>query len=216
MDDETMRLLFTAKDGRWYNEADDGAGHPMDLEDSDIDFDRIPAIRKLLTPGARNEDLRTPVEAAKVLAGWGDDAGFEYLKYVVGLSDAERERGVSEYELTHIAQAVAAYRARKSDPPGSDELGRVAVPVLADLLRQSMTRDFEFPLYALRDYSDPAGSYREFGDDFRNLLVSILEDRTRFAYKLNQVAPFFERHDPAFLRRAVATYGWLAHPPQPS
>jgi hypothetical protein len=210
MDEQTKRLLYTTKDGRWYWETDYAADQ-LELDDEDIDFDRIPHIRELLVPGAINEELRVPLEAALVLSAWGDEVGLHYLEYIAGLSDTERygagySHRLGNFDTTFewITRAAMACDSINFDRKGDEIMRSRVFPIIANALKCCETGQFEFPAFQWIKRN----RYHEYDDSLRSYLCAMLRDGSGFHHhKPADAVKFFVEYDPVYLDAALSEVG---------
>ncbi|WP_028879533.1 hypothetical protein [Terasakiella pusilla] len=205
MDEKIERLLYTTKDGIWYWETD-YAADKLELDDEDIDFDRIPEIRKLLTkPVASLPELYVPLEAALVLTSWGDEEGLRYLEYVVNLRPDRWGNGEPHrlrcYDTTYewIANSVIFFRLAHLERTGKDVMRKRVFPILSMLLKYCETLQFEFPLHHFLHEEA-----LEYDSSLKSYLRAMLADKSDFHHhKPGDAVKFFLKYDPVFLETVL-------------
>lgn len=210
MNEEIKRLLYTTKDGRWYWETDYAADH-LELDDEDIDFDRIPKLHKLLTPGAVKADLKVPLEAALVLTSWGDGKGLEYLEYVEHLcpedwygSGYSHRFGGFDTTREWMLNAISFYSGAHLERAGSDVKRERIFPLVSSILKDSETQQFQFNFLS----TILKRSYREYDVGLKSYLRAMLDDDSGFHHhKPADAVKFFEEYDPDYLDEALAAAG---------
>lgn len=210
MREEIKRLLYTTKDGRWYWETDYAVDH-LELDDEDIDFDRIPELHRLLTPNAVKNDLEIPLEAALVLTSWGDDKGLEYLEYVESLGPedwygAGYSHKFGNFDTTRewMLSAISFYSGAHLDRSGNDAKRERIFPIVSSILKASETHKFQFNFLSviLRR------SYNEYDAGLKSYLCAMLADDSGFHHhKPADAVKFFEKYDPRYLDVALARAG---------
>ncbi|WOE76078.1 hypothetical protein [Alterisphingorhabdus coralli] len=210
MDQDIQKLLYTTKDGRWYWETD-YAVDKLELDDEDIDFDRIPKIRELLIKPIKNwTELHIPFEAALVLASWGDEEGLSYLEYVIALrpdkwgnGEPHRLRG---YDTTYewVANAMIAFATFRSSYAEFDSKIGELERWFKVILNLCETQPFEFPL--LRWIK--RRNYTQFDAELKSYLRAMVSDDTGFHhYKPADAVAFFADYDPVYLDRLLEELG---------
>ena len=208
MNEAIKKLLHTTKDGRWYWETD-YANDKLELDDEDIDFDRIPEVIKLLKPATNWKDLDTPLEAARILASWGNEEGLEYLEYVVdlrpdnwGVGEAHHLRG---YDTTYewIGKAAAFYTHRKRDNKCSYINVERVRRIFAKCIKLAETQKFEPRLNSWINITSIGGLDNELHSYFR----AILNNETFHHWKVTDAVKFFIEYDPDFLDKTLNEFG---------
>lgn len=212
MDEEIKRLLFTTKDGRWYWETDYANDH-LELDEEDIDFSRIPAIRKLLIkPVTSWPELATPLKAAEVLTSWGDEEGLKYLEYVVALRPDKWGNGEPHrlrlYDTTYewILRAVISFNSVHFDstPGDQDPMRDRVFDIISKIM--SLSESLEFDFVELDWMND--NNYTEYDAGLKSYLRAMLADDTGFHHhKPGDAVKFFLDYDPAFLKSALQETG---------
>lgn len=208
MSEDLKKLLYTTKDGLWYWETD-YASDQLELEEEDIDFERIPEIRKLLKPATNWKELYIPLEAAQVLASWGDDVGLEYLEYVVDLRPDKWGNGephrLREYDTTYewITRAVAAYSSFHYDKTGKDIKRQRICPIMKKILYLSSLMEFEFLYFD----TIVRRRYTEYDEELKAYMKSLFKNEDLHHWKVNNVVKFFIEYNPDFLDKTLAELG---------
>lgn len=208
MDKDTERLLYTTKDGRWYWETD-YAGDKLELDKEDIDFERIPKIKNLLKPASNWKEIYIPLEAAQILASWGNNEGLNYLKYVIELRPDKWGNGelhrLRNYDTTYewIGKSIFWYCIRHNYNFKDTKTKELIIEIFSRILEFASEQRFEVPfLYAFKELL--ADDMRK---PLRKYLRAVLANDKFHYYKSKDAVKFFIKYDPQFLEKTLNDLG---------
>jgi hypothetical protein len=196
-------------DGKDYSYASVAA----DLCWEDIPRERIPKIRELM----QGEDEFLALEAAKVLASWGEDEGFDFLERFVCDREPLREnwfphryRGYDD-TYKHILDALRSYWATKATHDYEDRTAGEGDKARKKLLRPvlrifGLSNHMQFGIDYFFNLIEDEG-FTEYIPALKAHLEAILKNPKFHHWKVADCAHLLMKFDPEFVTQALAKHG---------
>jgi hypothetical protein len=188
-------------------EAASYADSVFELDAAHIPLDRIPLIMNAMHTSTSAYDS---LLAARVLAAWGIDDGFLYLKRYVEnfvpskcIVMAHRLRGYDD-TLTQILAAFVKYWAAKSDDGHEVEAREKLFAPVTEIIHLSETMPFEiFKVETLLNEG-----YFEYLPALKTFLEAIIKDPKFHHWKVADCAHLLMKFEPDFVTRTLAAHGY--------
>jgi hypothetical protein len=213
MGQEVYDLIYTQYD-QMGNKIDDSED-VFYCEDSDIDTNKVEALKKLLLPVSDAKETLVPLEVAKLLAAWGLDEAVDYFQYCIEiridkLGNIEPHR-LYGYDVIyeHITASLLQYDARYSDRTEADKIKAFNKinPLILSILRLSKELPYNMSrlLRSIR-----RKNWRFFEQELKDCFVYFLDKdlKNRNDYlNIIDLKELFENWDPAFLINIENKYG---------
>lgn len=201
MDNETMQRLTAIPDN-----AKGLVSDIADLDAQDIPWERAPEFRKIMH---HSSDTYDRVWAARELANWGDDEGYDFLEsYVCDMPPsgdvlmAHRLRGYDDTN-TQILIAAGRYWARKADAGFGDEARKRIFKLVSRIIVLSNSMQFE--ICKVLDLIERGMT--EYIPLLKDHLAAIIKNPQFHHWKVADCAHFLMQFDPEFVTQTLAAHG---------
>jgi hypothetical protein len=179
-----------------------------ELDNEEIPWDRLPKLKELM----RGDNEFLSIEAARLLANWGDDEGFSFLEsFVCDRAPPtmnwmpHRLHGYDD-NYKHILDAITMYEARKCDADPLNKLTyrkRISKSV-KKIIELSNLMSFQISGLFPRVGRD---GYIEYIPDLKTHFEAILKNPKLHHWKVGDCAHLLMKFDPEFVTQALAKHG---------
>ena len=202
MDNETLQRLIAIPPN-----AKGLVSDISDLDAEDIPWERASEFKEIMRSSTNEYDQ---VWAARELANWGDDEGYDFLESYVcdqppvdEILMAHRLRGYDDTN-TQILWVAVKYWARKSDAGLKREARKKIFKLVSRIitLSNSMQFDINAVFSIVRD-----DGMTEYLPLLKEHLQAILQHPEFHYWKVADCAHFLMKLDPEFVTQTLATYG---------
>lgn len=205
MDNETLqRLIAIPERAKAY------ASDLSELDADDIPWDRVPELKKIMRSGLNRYDS---VWAARVLAEWGDDDGYDFLEAYVSESAVTNEvlmphrlRGYDDTN-TQILSAVRTYWAVKAtqSKESGEEARKKIFGLISQIITLSNSMQFEIVgmFWLVEDYG-----MTEYLPPLKTHLEAIIKNPKFHHWKVADCAHMLMNFDPEFVTQTLAKHGY--------
>ncbi len=205
MDNETLqRLIAIPENAKSY------ANDLSELEPDDIPSERVTEFKKIMYSQLNEYDS---VWAARVLAEWGDDDGYDFLESYVcerKLTDEilmpHRLHGYDDTN-SQILMAARGYWSTKAtiDQKSGEQAREKIFKLISKLISLSNSMQFEIVglFWLIQDYG-----MTEYIPALKSHLEAIIENPKFHYWKVADCAHFLMKFDPEFVTKTLAAHGY--------
>ena len=201
MDNETLKRLISIPPN-----AKGAVSDIADLDAQDIPWDRAPEFKSVMRTSTNEYDK---VWAARELANWGDDDGYDFLEsYVCDRPSsnevlmAHRLRGYDDTN-TQILDAAAKYWARKADAGSEGEARKRIFKLTSRIIALSNTMQFE--IYKVPFLVEQGMT--EYLPLLKDHLTAIIKNPEFHYWKVADCAHFLMQLNSEFVTKTLAEHG---------
>ncbi len=202
MDNATLqRLIAIPEVAKRY------ASDLSDLDAEHIPWERAPEFKAIMRTSQSEYDR---VWAARELAQWGDDEGYDFLESYVCDRPASEEvlmpHRLHGYDDTNtqILRSAMRYWARKYDAGLGDLARKRIFKLISRIVTLSNTSSFEISgmFWLIKDEG-----FTEYLPLLKEHLAAIIKNPTLHHWKVADCAHFLMQYDPDFVTKTMAAHG---------